>query len=79
MSGIKLELFAHLTLPFCLQDGPVSGIKLELFIFDTFPLAQPGRVALMEVDRAAEFAPVKNAPGRGGAGREATLRCSYGG
>ena len=46
-----------------LQDGPVQGIKLELFIFDTFPLAEPGKVALMEVDRAAEFAPVKNAPG----------------
>ena len=48
------------------QDGPVKGIKLELFIFDTFPLARLGRVALMEVDRAAEFSPVKNAPGRVG-------------
>ncbi len=46
-----------------LQDGPVQGIKLELFIFDPFPLAAPGKAALMEVDRAAEFAPVKNAPG----------------
>ena len=50
----------------CYQDGPVKGIKLELFIFDTFPLARPGKVALLEVDRAAEFAPVKNAPGRKG-------------
>lgn len=39
----------------------LAGIKLELFIFDTFPSAQ--RFALMEVARAEEFAPVKNAPG----------------
>ncbi|KAG1673574.1 hypothetical protein FOA52_003874 [Chlamydomonas sp. UWO 241] len=45
------------------KDGPVSGIKLELFIFDTFGMAAPGAVALMEVERKAEFAPVKNAPG----------------
>ena len=38
-----------------------QGIKLELFIFDTFPLAK--RVALLEVHRHEEFAPVKNAPG----------------
>lgn len=36
-------------------------MKLELFIFDTFPMAQ--QVSLMEVARASEFAPVKNAPG----------------
>lgn len=39
----------------------MAGIKLELFIFDPFPTAT--RPALLEVDRAAEFAPVKNAPG----------------
>ena len=39
----------------------MQGIKLELFIFDTFPLAE--RVALLEVHRHEEFAPVKNAPG----------------
>lgn len=38
-----------------------QGIKLELFIFDTFPLAE--NVALLEVRRDEEFAPVKNAPG----------------
>eukprot|EP01023_Acetabularia_acetabulum_P030399 TRINITY_DN2861_c1_g2_i1.p1 TRINITY_DN2861_c1_g2~~TRINITY_DN2861_c1_g2_i1.p1 ORF type:complete len:508 (-),score=87.02 TRINITY_DN2861_c1_g2_i1:310-1704(-) len=43
------------------KDGSVEGIKLEMFIFDTFPLAQ--QVALFEVDRNEEFAPVKNAPG----------------
>ena len=41
--------------------GCTQGIKLELFIFDTFPLAE--RVALLEVHRHEEFAPVKNAPG----------------
>uniref|UniRef100_A0A7R9V7G0 UDP-N-acetylglucosamine diphosphorylase n=1 Tax=Chlamydomonas euryale TaxID=1486919 RepID=A0A7R9V7G0_9CHLO len=45
------------------KDGPVSGIKLERFIFDPFPLADAGKVVVMEVERAAEFAPVKNAPG----------------
>lgn len=50
------------------QDGPLDGIKLERFIFDTFPLASPGKVALLEVERTSEFAPVKNAPG-GGTGR----------
>ncbi len=39
----------------------MQGMKLELFIFDTFPLAE--RVALLEVHRHEEFAPVKNAPG----------------
>ncbi len=43
------------------KDGPVAGVKLELFIFDPFPIASS--FALLEVDRATEFAPVKNAPG----------------
>ena len=43
------------------HGGCMQGIKLELFIFDTFPLAE--RVALLEVHRHEEFAPVKNAPG----------------
>ena len=38
-----------------------QGIKLELFIFDTFRMAE--NVALLEVRREEEFAPVKNAPG----------------
>ncbi|KAL0052616.1 hypothetical protein WJX82_004822 [Trebouxia sp. C0006] len=50
---------AHKKIPS--KDGPVQGVKLELFIFDTFPMAQ--RVSLMEVARASQFAPVKNAPG----------------
>lgn len=38
-----------------------NGIKLESFIFDVFPSAE--RMAVLEVDRAGEFSPVKNAPG----------------
>lgn len=35
-----------------------AGIKLELFIFDVLPLADT--VHLLQVDRASEFAPLKN-------------------
>ena len=45
------------------KDGPIQGIKLELFIFDTFHLTDPGKTALLQVEREGEFAPVKNAPG----------------
>ena len=39
----------------------MQGIKLESFIFDPLPLAD--NLVLMEVDRSAHFAPVKNANG----------------
>eukprot|EP00898_Chlorokybus_atmophyticus_P006821 jgi/Chlat1/713/Chrsp104S01295 len=41
--------------------GVVKGVKLEQFIFDAFKHAK--KMALFEVLRAAEFAPVKNASG----------------
>ncbi|KAL6761172.1 nucleotide-diphospho-sugar transferase [Haematococcus lacustris] len=50
---------AHKVIPSI--DGPVQGIKLEMFIFDPFPTAHT--VALVEVSRQEQFAPVKNAPG----------------
>lgn len=41
--------------------GGINGIKLESFIFDVFPAAQ--HMAILEIERNAEFSPVKNAPG----------------
>jgi len=38
-----------------------NGIKLEAFIFDVFPFSSS--MAILEVDRKSEFAPIKNAPG----------------
>mmetsp|Transcript_48411 Transcript_48411/g.73133 ORF Transcript_48411/g.73133 Transcript_48411/m.73133 type:complete len:508 (+) Transcript_48411:124-1647(+) len=38
-----------------------NGIKLESFIFDVFPLSV--NMAMLDVSREEEFAPVKNAPG----------------
>ena len=42
-----------------------NGIKFELFIFDAFQECRDNGFGLMEVNREAEFAPVKNkcAPG----------------
>ncbi|TPX34750.1 hypothetical protein SmJEL517_g02779 [Synchytrium microbalum] len=41
-------------------DKP-NGIKLEMFIFDVLPHAT--KVAVLQVARAEEFSPLKNAPG----------------
>ncbi|CAJ1952478.1 unnamed protein product [Cylindrotheca closterium] len=38
-----------------------NGLKLETFIFDVFPLSKS--MAVLDVNRSEEFAPVKNAPG----------------
>jgi len=38
-----------------------NGMKLESFIFDVFPMSQ--QMAILDVPRSDEFAPVKNAPG----------------
>lgn len=44
-------------------DGPVDGVKLEAFIFDLFEFSQQFRI--LQVDRAREFSPVKNADDEG--------------
>jgi UDP-N-acetylglucosamine/UDP-N-acetylgalactosamine diphosphorylase len=43
------------------QPPENNGIKLESFIFDVFPLSLT--MAVLDVERKDEFAPVKNAPG----------------
>jgi len=47
------------------SEANVRGVKLEAFIFDLFLLVDPtpasGAFALVQVDRAEEFAPIKNA------------------
>lgn len=45
-------------------DQP-NGVKLERFIFDAFKYCDSEEVALLEVNRNEEFAPIKNAVGPG--------------
>lgn len=66
--GFTLPLHrARKKVPFLGPDGTTcspaaeNGTKLEQFLFDLLPMAP--RVAVHEVDRRREFAPVKNAAG----------------
>jgi UDP-N-acetylglucosamine/UDP-N-acetylgalactosamine diphosphorylase len=42
------------------NDGKRNGWKIEAFIFDLFQFVPLSKVRLMEVERAEEFAPIKN-------------------
>ena len=53
-------------------DGEVDGVKLEAFIFDPFVTAE--RAFVFEVEREAQFAPVKNRPGAANDTPEAARR-----
>ena len=43
-----------------------NGWKFELFMQNFLPKVEPGRLGVLTVDRASEFAPVKNANGGDG-------------
>ncbi|KAG7879882.1 hypothetical protein KL905_001375 [Ogataea polymorpha] len=47
-----------------------NGIKLEQFIFDVFSSVEMHKFGCLEVDRAEEFSPLKNAPGSANDGPE---------
>ncbi|SCU89696.1 LAME_0E05006g1_1 [Lachancea meyersii CBS 8951] len=53
-----------------------NGIKLEQFIFDVFPKMDMNKFGCLEVDRTAEFSPLKNAPGTANDNPE-TSRVAY--
>jgi len=69
---------AHKKIPHVDEDGALvtpeapNAHKFELFMFDLFPMAPD--MAVLEVERAAEFAPVKNKTGEGVADSPATAR-----
>jgi UDP-N-acetylglucosamine/UDP-N-acetylgalactosamine diphosphorylase len=58
---------AEKKIPFVDDSGRVqnpekpNGIKFETFVFDALPMAE--RPVVLEIDRAREFSPVKNADG----------------
>ncbi|TBU40338.1 nucleotide-diphospho-sugar transferase [Dichomitus squalens] len=49
-----------------------NGMKLEMFVFDVFPFTR--HFAVLEVARAEEFSPLKNAPGTGSDDPETSRR-----
>jgi hypothetical protein len=51
-----------------------KGIKLEALAFDTFPAVPLPAALVVEVDRAQEFAPIKNAPRPGAVDTPETAR-----
>lgn len=60
----------------CCKPSSPNGIKLEQFIFDVFPSVPLDKFGCLEVERAEEFAPLKNGPGSASDNPE-TSRRSY--
>lgn len=67
----KIPYWDHEQNETVMPDKP-NGIKLETFIFDVFPLSKS--MAVWEVERTDEFAPVKNANAEGVADTPDTAR-----
>lgn len=56
----KIKSFDLATGEFVTPSEP-NGVKLEQFIFDVFPSVDLAKFGCLEVDRAEEFSPLKNA------------------
>lgn len=71
----KIPLYDNKTKQFCKPSSP-NGIKLEQFIFDVFPTVPLDKFGCLEVERAEEFAPLKNGVGSSNDNPE-TSRAAY--
>ncbi|QLL30460.1 hypothetical protein HG536_0A02770 [Torulaspora globosa] len=71
----KIPVYDNKTGQFCKPTSP-NGIKLEQFIFDVFPTVPLDKFGCLEVERAEEFAPLKNGAGSSNDNPE-TSRVAY--
>lgn len=71
----KIPVYDNKTGQFSKPSSP-NGIKLEQFIFDVFPTVPLDKFGCLEVERAEEFAPLKNGPGSSNDNPE-TSRAAY--
>jgi UDP-N-acetylglucosamine/UDP-N-acetylgalactosamine diphosphorylase len=71
---IARKKIPHVSLPdgASIKPSKPNGMKLEMFVFDVFPYTE--RFAVLEVARADEFSPLKNAPGTGADDPETSRR-----
>ncbi|KAI0297550.1 UDP-N-acetylglucosamine diphosphorylase [Multifurca ochricompacta] len=71
---IARKKIPHVSLPDGASVKPTkpNGMKLEMFVFDVFPYTS--NFAVLEVARAEEFSPLKNAPGTGSDDPETSRR-----